>query len=108
MVAVQTREENDYINQIVPGPEVYWIAIRKVNGVFTWVESGENVTPEAENWAPGEPNDAGGDEDCVEIYIKHPNQGYSGKWNDVPCNRAHGTICYTGTTIYSIYTTAMY
>ena len=96
MVSVQTREESHLLDQIVP-PGIYWIGIRRVNGVFIWVESGQNVTMEAENWAPGEPNDYGQGEDCVEIYIKNPHQGYNGKWNDAACN--HGSIralCYKG------------
>ena len=98
MVSFQTREENDHLNQIAPGPRLYWIGIRRVNGVFTWVGTGENVTTEAENWAPGEPNNTDGDEDCVEVNIKDTRQGYSGKWNDAPCSATRKVICYKGTT----------
>ena len=93
LVSVQSREEYDYLNQIVDGPTTYWIGVRKVNGVFTWVETGENVTTEAANWAPGEPNDSGGAEDCVEIYIR---QHAPGKWNDLECSYPKEALCYKG------------
>uniref|UniRef100_G1Q3F7 C-type lectin domain-containing protein n=1 Tax=Myotis lucifugus TaxID=59463 RepID=G1Q3F7_MYOLU len=38
------------------------------------------------NWAPGEPNDDSGREDCVEIMA-------NGKWNDVPCGANRLVIC---------------
>lgn len=48
-----------------------------VEGTFVW----DDGTPfQLTNWNPGEPNDAGGNEDCVEII-----GAAAGKWNDVPC-----------------------
>ena len=43
---------------------------------WQWV-TGEPFT--YTNWAPGEPNDAGGQEDILTFHPQHP-----GKWNDVP------------------------
>ena len=40
-------------------------------------------------WAPGEPNNAGNVEDCVEMY---PNDG---KWNDIRCDGKRNWICKT-------------
>jgi hypothetical protein len=34
------------------------------------------------HWFPGEPNDAGNDEDCLLIHDSYPN----GEWNDGPRN----------------------
>ena len=41
------------------------------------------------NWASGEPNDSGGDEECAEMYP-------SGEWNDIPCDDSsdyHEGVC---------------
>ncbi|XP_019357858.1 PREDICTED: pulmonary surfactant-associated protein D-like [Gavialis gangeticus] len=38
------------------------------------------------NWAPGEPNDTGGGEDCVEMYT-------DGRWNDRSCEEERLIIC---------------
>ena len=40
-------------------------------------------------WDAGEPNDDGGDEDCVEI--RGDDKG--GKWNDMPCSNKLRYIC---------------
>merc|ERR1712043_158820 len=39
-------------------------------------------------WAPGEPNDAGSGEDCVEA-----NWRKKGQWNDVPCHLKRYGLC---------------
>jgi len=48
-----------------------------LEGAFVW----DDGTPfQLTNWTTGEPNDAGGAEDCVEIV-----GATNGTWNDVPC-----------------------
>uniref|UniRef100_G3SZI6 E-selectin n=1 Tax=Loxodonta africana TaxID=9785 RepID=G3SZI6_LOXAF len=94
LVAIQNKEEIKYLNSILShSPSYYWIGIRKVNGVWTWVGTQKPLTPEAENWAPGEPNNKQNDEDCVEIYIKRGKD--EGMWNDESCNKKKLALCYT-------------
>lgn len=38
------------------------------------------------NWAPGEPNNNGGSEHCVEIFT-------NGKWNDKVCGEPRLVVC---------------
>ncbi|XP_069792408.1 E-selectin-like isoform X1 [Narcine bancroftii] len=92
LVAIQNQEEIHHLNQILPrNPTYYWIGIRKIGGVWTWVGTNKSLDKEAENWAAGEPT-AGG-EDCVEIYIKRDKD--AGKWNNEPCNeREKRALCY--------------
>lgn len=53
-------------------------------GAFVWIDGlGLDYTA----WNPGEPNDANGNEDCVEM------DQASGVWNDVPCDATRAYLC---------------
>ncbi|PKU45616.1 retinoic acid receptor rxr-gamma [Limosa lapponica baueri] len=94
MVAIQNKEEINYLNNFLPfNPGYYWIGIRKVNDVWTWIGTNKELTEEAKNWASGEPNGKGNNEDCVEIYIKRGKD--DGKWNDEQCEKKKVALCYT-------------
>jgi hypothetical protein len=54
-----------------------------VEGTFAWVD-GSPVS--FWGFAPGEPNDWGGNEDCTEMYL-------GGWWNDLDCNGLLGVVC---------------
>ncbi|KFU91195.1 E-selectin, partial [Chaetura pelagica] len=94
MVAIQNKEEINYLNNVLPfNPGYYWIGIRKINEVWTWIGTNKELTEEAKNWASGEPNGKGNNEDCVEIYIKRGKD--DGKWNDEQCEKKKVALCYT-------------
>uniref|UniRef100_G3W9F6 L-selectin n=1 Tax=Sarcophilus harrisii TaxID=9305 RepID=G3W9F6_SARHA len=93
LVAIQNKEEIAYLNATLPlSRTYYWIGIRKVGGIWTWVGTNKPLTEEAENWGKGEPNNKKSKEDCVEIYIKR-NQD-AGKWNDDSCLKSKVALCY--------------
>ncbi|KAM3668977.1 P-selectin-like isoform 1-T3 [Ammospiza maritima maritima] len=93
LVAIQNQQEIEYLNKSLPfHGRYYWIGIRKLGGIWTWVGTGKVLSKEAENWARGEPNNRRSNQDCVEIYIQRPQQ--AGKWNDEPCNRKKKALCY--------------
>uniref|UniRef100_A0A3B5LRB3 Selectin P n=1 Tax=Xiphophorus couchianus TaxID=32473 RepID=A0A3B5LRB3_9TELE len=101
MVAIQNREEIEHLKRVIPKKAgYYWIGIRKVNDVWTWVGTNKSLTAEATNWAHGEPNNgqngiiSGQAEDCVEMYIKREKD--EGKWNDERCSKKKTALCYTG------------
>lgn len=101
MVAIQNQEEIQYLNSWLPRKATYyWIGIRKVNNVWTWVGTNKVLTEKAANWAKGEPNNGRNrqrlreSEDCVEMYIKRDQQ--PGKWNDERCGKQKSALCYTG------------
>lgn len=95
LVAIQNKGEIEYLNKTLPFSRTYyWIGIRKVEGVWTWVGTNKSLTEEAKNWGEGEPNNRKSKEDCVEIYIKRVKD--SGKWNDDSCHKAKTALCYTG------------
>ncbi|XP_068600025.1 E-selectin-like [Brachionichthys hirsutus] len=100
MVAIQNQEEIAHLNSWLPKKsKYYWIGIRKINNVWSWVGTNKTLTDEATNWAVGEPNNgknnmkASANEDCVEMYIKRKFQ--SGKWNDERCVKEKTALCYT-------------
>lgn len=100
MVAIQNQGEIKHLSSWLPKKKGhYWIGIRKKDNVWTWVGTNKTLTPEATNWAKGEPNNAqsttnaGESEDCVEMYIQRPTE--SGKWNDESCRKSKTALCYT-------------
>ncbi|XP_060088433.1 P-selectin [Heteronotia binoei] len=94
LVAIQNQEEIQYLNKHIPRHKTYyWIGIRKINNVWTWVGTNKTLMKEAESWAKGEPNNKRSNQDCVEIYIKRDLE--SGKWNDEPCTKKKRALCYT-------------
>ncbi|XP_051854949.1 P-selectin [Antechinus flavipes] len=93
LVAIQNKDEIAYLNEFLPyHPQYYWIGIRKINNIWTWVGTNKTLTKEAENWAENEPNNKRNDQDCVEIYIKRNSS--AGKWNDEPCMKRKRALCY--------------
>ncbi|KAJ8036335.1 Macrophage mannose receptor 1 [Holothuria leucospilota] len=56
-------------------------------GQFRWVDG----TPvDYTNWDGREPNEVGGEEDCVEMLFGY---GEVGRWNDIGCDGSKGYIC---------------
>jgi len=45
------------------------------------------------NWYPGEPNNHGGHEDCIQISIAHNNGKSALAWNDLDCSLPLRVIC---------------
>jgi gliding motility-associated-like protein len=82
LISVQSASENADLVQALSNQgyssEVVWIGFSDAvsEGSFVWYD-GAPIT--YSNWAPGEPNDAGGVEDCTQIY---PDGG----WNDLNCS----------------------
>jgi gliding motility-associated-like protein len=81
LISVQSASENADLVQALSNQgysgEVIWIGYTDeiTEGSFVWYDG----SPMAySNWAPGEPNDAGGVEDCTQIYP-------DGSWNDLNC-----------------------
>lgn len=54
-------------------------------GGWAWISGS---TYSYSNWAAGEPNDSGGDEDCV-----INNHNYGTAWNDIDCDRSFRFVC---------------
>ncbi|KAG5847392.1 hypothetical protein ANANG_G00125560 [Anguilla anguilla] len=92
IVAIENREENVKLNDYLPRQDNnYWIGIRKITGVWTWVRNNKSLEQGTANWATDEPNNTNGNEDCVEFYVKYKENG---KWNDENCLQEKTALCY--------------
>ncbi|MCB9685918.1 MAG: aryl-sulfate sulfotransferase [Alphaproteobacteria bacterium] len=86
LVFIHSELENRAVAQL-SAPGTYWVGLTDTvtEGTFRWVDG----TPATyTSWYRGEPNDAGGDEDCVSI-----NYGGDGKWNDYRCSGVQPFVC---------------
>ena len=81
LISVQSAAENADLVQALSNQgyssNVIWIGYSDAitEGSFVWYDG---APLSYSNWAPGEPNDAGGVEDCTQIYP-------DGSWNDLNC-----------------------
>ncbi|PIK57790.1 putative lactose-binding lectin l-2-like [Apostichopus japonicus] len=83
---INSIADNHFVADIVAGGQRAWIGAVRVVNEFYWVRKGVATT--FDNWKPKEPNNKGGNENCIEI-----NRGPPGKWNDLPCTRKRAGVC---------------
>ncbi|XP_038077198.1 lymphocyte antigen 75-like [Patiria miniata] len=88
LISIHGMDEQDFVNLKVEASNVdsHWIGIREyeIKGVYSWSDG----TPvDFDFWAPGEPNDYNGEEQCAETY------NGDGKWNDNNCGIDRNFIC---------------
>ncbi|XP_060498334.1 pulmonary surfactant-associated protein D [Panthera onca] len=86
MASPRSAAENDALQQLVTVEnKAAFLSITdiKTEGKFIY-PTGEPLV--YSNWAPGEPNNNGGAENCVEIFT-------NGKWNDKACGEQRLVVC---------------
>lgn len=72
---------------VTPFPSTWLGLVRAVDGQNQWRwDTGVMLTGTG-TWNPGEPNDSGGAEDCVEA------TGMTGGWNDLGCGQTRAALC---------------
>nr|ACO82046.1 C-type lectin 13 [Perca flavescens] len=89
LASVHSEEEHEFLRTF----------IHQVSGENrrTWIGGFDSVQPgvwmwsdgspfDYKSWAPGEPNNGGGTEHCLEI-------NYKDKWNDNECNKIFPFLC---------------
>jgi Lectin C-type domain len=62
-----------------------WIGYEDLALEGTW-EWADGSSSSYTQWAPGEPNSYGGNEDCTEMLM-------DGTWNDLDCSDHRGFVC---------------
>ncbi|KAM6984693.1 macrophage mannose receptor 1-like [Aplochiton taeniatus] len=90
LVSIHTPEEQVYVNSMVGTGQVSaaWIGmmVLGITGAeYKWVDWSPVTYV---HWGPGEPNNANGEEQCVQM------NRHQGSWNDANCGRAAaGYVC---------------
>ena len=87
LLFLDDADEQSFVSAIAPGS--FWIDLSDVAVEGTFV-SAAGMAPTFSAWAPSQPDDAGGAEDCVELRTTDPA---APTWNDIPCDFAVGVIC---------------
>ena len=88
LATVFDQDVNNFVSSLAKGSQ-FWIGGRRSgDDHWNWTQTGT----EYQNWAAGEPNNWGGDENCVQM-------GYplfqSHEWNDQKCSVQMGFVCQT-------------
>ncbi|XP_021339906.1 neurocan core protein-like [Mizuhopecten yessoensis] len=84
LVKIETADERLWLRIFSIQSDYSWIGAndRDKEGEWRWISDNSTVT--FTDWKAGEPNDVGGDEDCVIMGIH---------WNDDSCTKKHPFIC---------------
>jgi hypothetical protein len=88
-------ENNAIVNAFLPFPgDFFWIGLneRASEGNYVWA-NGDSST--FRNWAPNEPSNPGGDENCVHMYTQSDIN--IGTWNNLACEPTASNIGHGGT-----------
>ena len=66
-----------------------WIGAKRIGSNFQWTDG---TSFDFENWNTGEPNNQGGEENCIEV-DSDPGKDWHDRWNDVPCTNKRNYVC---------------
>lgn len=89
LTSIHSAKENEFVrSQVAPSVDRVWIGLtnlKTAKAVYEWID-GSDVS--FTYWAPTEPNNSGGSENCTELYVK------TGQWNDLDCSiHKLGYVC---------------
>ncbi|RWS20085.1 hypothetical protein B4U80_00267 [Leptotrombidium deliense] len=86
LVTIQSEDENYWFRSSFLAYSTF-IGLKRESNGWQWID-GKPFS--YSNWAPGQPDNEGGNEKCVEFW----NGGTSyGLWNDLPCDFSRYTVC---------------
>jgi hypothetical protein len=109
LATITSDAENQFVFQLINNQDTFWVRDScggsnngpwiggsdiATEGQWEWI-TGEAFT--YENWKPGQPDNAGGGENCLHFwtYFGNPPEPF---WNDAPCDgfTAYPEVCGTG------------
>lgn len=89
LVSIHDQATQDEVRDTAFGlaPGNWWIGLSDtaLEGTFVWTD---NTPLDYTSWTGGEPNNAGGNENCGHLW-----DGAGGAWNDIPCAVAMSYVC---------------
>eukprot|EP00057_Strongylocentrotus_purpuratus_P031477 XP_784754.3 PREDICTED: uncharacterized protein LOC579551 isoform X1 [Strongylocentrotus purpuratus] len=87
LVVIETPREHEYIMNMTQEGD-WWVGLYDVGteGNHRWVDCSDMNIWQLSNWAPGQPDDTDGTQDCGQMIS-------SGEWMDWPCDRQNMYIC---------------
>ena len=91
LTSVLSNEEVNFIRCLQDPAAIHktWIGAKRIGNGFEWSD-GKGF--EFENWRTGQPNNQGGQENCIEV-DSDPGQSSHDQWNDVPCSNKRNFVC---------------
>jgi hypothetical protein len=89
----QSPEEQGVVAAL--GPAHLWLDLTDAAAEGTFVSADGRAAPFA-SWGPGQPDNAGGTEHCVELITDDPAAPF---WNDLPCDLPRGVACEDTVTV---------
>ncbi|KAK6469578.1 snaclec coagulation factor IX/factor X-binding protein subunit B3-like [Huso huso] len=89
LVSIKSASENEDLMKKAQG-KPFWIGL--FNNPWKWSHQGDNYT--FHNWNKKEPNNVGGNENCVKIAVRDdPSRG---EWHDKDCSLKLPFFCFDG------------
>ena len=86
LTSIHSKEESDFFLGLQhTSSDNFWIGGHRSDGVFKWIDG---TTIDYTNWWTNEPNNDGGNENCIETFRTSDN-----KWNDLACNAQLNFLC---------------
>ena len=87
LLVLDDADEQSFVAALGAGR--YWMDLsdEATEGAFV---TGDGATPPFLGWGEGQPDNAGDNEDCVELNVGDPAAPF---WNDLPCDHPIGFAC---------------
>uniref|UniRef100_A0A671Y811 C-type lectin domain-containing protein n=1 Tax=Sparus aurata TaxID=8175 RepID=A0A671Y811_SPAAU len=85
LASVRNAAENQKVDDVIPAEQSAWIGLFRDS--WKWSDGSFSSF---RYWAPGEPNNVGGNQACVVAGL-----GGDGKWSDDSCDNKKPFVCYT-------------
>ena len=90
LTSIHSKEEADFILSLQHTSSAnIWIGGHRSGNVFKWIDG---TTIDYTNWWTNEPNNDGGNENCINI-ISRPGQHDHITWNDLACRFQRKFLC---------------